>query len=77
MKEIMTHIGQREQTVVKEVGVHCTREGEVRDNLGQRVWLSDQVTVEKLNGGIRSDLDDLGSSNIIEVRIIDAGVVWV
>lgn len=30
------------------MGILC-REAEIQENLGQRVWLSEQVTVEKLN----------------------------
>ena len=49
MKEIRTHIGQKQQTAVRQVWVYCVREAEIQENLGQRVWLSEQVTVEKLN----------------------------
>lgn len=46
MKEIVTHTGQQLQTAVRPVWVYCAREAEIQDNLGQRVWLSDQVMVE-------------------------------
>lgn len=46
MKEIVTHTGQQLQTAVRQVWVYCAREAEIQDNLGQRVWLSDQVMVE-------------------------------
>lgn len=81
MTEIVTHTGQQLQTAGRQVWVCCAREAEIQDNLGQRVWLSDQVTVKKLNDGIRSDLDVLGniagSGNNVKVRITVAGVMWV
>lgn len=46
MKEIVTHTGQQLQTTVRQVWVYCAREAEIQDNLGQRVWPSDQVMVE-------------------------------
>lgn len=64
---------------VRQVWIYCAKEAGVQDHVGQRVGLSDQVTVGKLDDGIRNDLDGFviiaGGGNIIQRRIIGAGVI--